>query len=107
MEDKNQFLYEVPADTVVEEVIRQIIVISNLRRKIQRLKACIDELAAHGPVSEHASHDAKGRAADMEGKGVQWASQDPAAPRTGASEDPVLTQTHHVPPVSHGQDSKR
>ena len=48
--DKESFLYEAPAVSEVDVVLRQVIVIHNLRQKVNRLAEAAQQLAAHGPM---------------------------------------------------------
>ena len=48
--DKESFLYEVPAATEVDVVVRDVVAIHNLRSKVGRLADAAEGLAAHGPM---------------------------------------------------------
>jgi len=48
--DKESFLYSVPSDTDVEVVLRDLVVIHNLRQKVNRLADAAQQLAQHGPM---------------------------------------------------------
>lgn len=48
--EKESFLYEVPACTEVEVVRRELVKIHNLRCKMNRLTAAVEQLALYGPM---------------------------------------------------------
>lgn len=48
--EKNQFLYEVPYTTKIEEVIKDLVIINNLRCKIDIISVQIEDLLKHGPL---------------------------------------------------------
>ena len=48
--DKDTFLFDTPAATEVDVVLREVVAIHNLRQKIGRLAAQVEGLAAHGPM---------------------------------------------------------
>lgn len=48
--DQNQFLYETQLDTVVHQLINDIVTIYNGRLKIERICAEMEELAKYGPM---------------------------------------------------------
>ena len=48
--EKDTFLYETPAATEVDAVLRNVIAIHNLRCKVARLSEAAEGLAAHGPM---------------------------------------------------------
>ena len=50
--DQDQFLFEVPAQTEVKEVVRALAQLHNLRHKITRLKLEGGELAKYGPSKQ-------------------------------------------------------
>lgn len=48
--DKESFLFDVPAATEVEVVVRELCKVQNLRLKINRLASAAEGLAQHGPM---------------------------------------------------------
>ena len=48
--EKESFLYETPAITDVDVVLRDLVIIHNLRQKVNRLSEAAEKLAAHGPM---------------------------------------------------------
>ena len=48
--EKESFLYETPATTDVDVVLRDLVIIHNLRQKVNRLAEEAEKLAAHGPM---------------------------------------------------------
>lgn len=48
--DKDTFLYETPAASEVDAVLREVVAIHNLRCKVNRLAEAAEGLAAHGPM---------------------------------------------------------
>ena len=48
--EKESFLYETPATTDVDVVLRDLVIIHNLRQKVNRLAEEAEKLAAHGPT---------------------------------------------------------
>ena len=48
--EKESFLYETPAITDVDVVLRDLVIIHNLRQKVNRLAEEAEKLAAHGPM---------------------------------------------------------
>ena len=48
--DKDTFLFDTPAATEVDVVLREVVAIHNLRQKIGRLATQVEGLAAHGPM---------------------------------------------------------
>ncbi|ESO89324.1 hypothetical protein LOTGIDRAFT_210361 [Lottia gigantea] len=46
--DESQFLYEIPVDTPIDDILKNITCIYNGRLKIQRLCADVEDLAQHG-----------------------------------------------------------
>ena len=48
--EKESFLYETPATTDVDVVLRDLVIIHNLRQKVNRLAEAAEQLAAHGPM---------------------------------------------------------
>jgi len=48
--DKDTFLYECPAATEVDAVLREVVRIHNLRFKVHRLATAAEGLAQHGPM---------------------------------------------------------
>lgn len=48
--EKESFLYETPAATDVEVVLRELVTIHNLRQKVNRLSEAANQLALHGPM---------------------------------------------------------
>ncbi|EIE22448.1 hypothetical protein COCSUDRAFT_56132 [Coccomyxa subellipsoidea C-169] len=55
--EAQQFLYEVPADTVVEEALQRVVNVNNLRYKIQRLKEGGEKLHLADSDSQMGSAD--------------------------------------------------
>ncbi|KAK9915393.1 hypothetical protein WJX75_008576 [Coccomyxa subellipsoidea] len=56
--ETQQFLYEIPADTAVGEVIQRVVTINNLRQKIQRLKEGGEDLTDIQTDTQQDSDDA-------------------------------------------------
>jgi len=48
--DKNEFLFETTVQKTVQDVVNELVVVHNLRLKIQRLAASMGELAKFGPM---------------------------------------------------------
>jgi len=48
--DKESFLYEVPTQTDVDVVLRDLVIIHNLRQKVNRLAESAEKLSQHGPM---------------------------------------------------------
>lgn len=48
--DKNQFLYEAPHSMKVEELMKELVLVNNLRVKLDILAVQIEELFKHGPL---------------------------------------------------------
>ncbi|BDA43450.1 Cilia- and flagella-associated protein 298 [Coccomyxa sp. Obi] len=57
--ESQQFLYEIAADTDVEEVLKRVVNINNLRFRIQRLKQEGEKLAVHAQGDQPTSGDDK------------------------------------------------
>lgn len=53
--DKNQFLYEAPFNTKVEELIKDLVLVNNLRCKIDIIAVQIEELLKYGPLKPEES----------------------------------------------------
>lgn len=48
--DKNEFLFETTVAKTVTDVVNELVVVHNLRLKVQRLAVSMQELAKHGPM---------------------------------------------------------
>ena len=48
--EKESFLYETPCATDVDVVLRELVIIHNLRQKVNRLTEQAEQLALHGPM---------------------------------------------------------
>jgi len=48
--DKNQFLYESTVQIPIETLVKELVVINNLRLKVDRLAVSLEELATKGPM---------------------------------------------------------
>lgn len=48
--DSNQFIYETTRDSPVEQVIRELVTVSNLRLKLDKVATAIEDLIKKGPL---------------------------------------------------------
>lgn len=56
--EEDQFLFNVPADTLVQEALTRIVIIHNLRRKLQRLnvEGTLAQQTPSKPIGDATSH---------------------------------------------------
>lgn len=50
LNDRNQYLHESPHSTKIEDLIRELVLINNLRGKVDMIACQIEELLKHGPL---------------------------------------------------------
>eukprot|EP01027_Heterolobosea_sp_BB2_P002234 GEZU01003347.1.p1 GENE.GEZU01003347.1~~GEZU01003347.1.p1 ORF type:complete len:298 (-),score=75.85 GEZU01003347.1:211-1104(-) len=108
--DEDQFLFEVPAVSSMDDVIRQIAEVHNLRLKLRRLTTAAEELAKYGPMKPEEQRGLEDDIADKlkieegeeseSGKGKQIVSTtnvkrniDPTQQRTGYPPEDSAAET--------------
>lgn len=52
--DANQFLYETTTDILIEDLIKELVLINNWRLKIDRAAQALEDLASKGPIKPEA-----------------------------------------------------
>ena len=48
--DKDSFLFDTPAASDVDATVRELVKVQNLRGKVNRLAAAVEQLAQYGPM---------------------------------------------------------
>ncbi len=104
--DKESFLYETPAATEVDAVLREVVAIHNMRLKLNRLTSAAEGLAKHGPMKlpeQQGLDDETPLLEDYDVKSGETAArpapsrgphycEDPSQRRTGDAPSPELAQ---------------
>lgn len=113
-DEGKQFLYEVPSSMPCAELTKQIVEVYNLRLKLQRLTAAVDDLATHGPMKppeQQGLDDATPMLEDLQPDGTTKAREvnhgpnycrDPTERRTGNGTRPSSSPPPlRAPPTPH------
>ena len=95
-DEQQQFLSEVPSETLVEDVVRSVARINNLRHRIHRLKLQGEQLSKYGPAKEPSCQGIDEYQAEPVNMGEHYL-QDPTGQRTGDGEVDCISKVYiHV-----------
>lgn len=98
--DKDTFLYDVPAATEVDVVLRDLVRIHNLRLKVNRLAAAAEQLAMYGPMKLPEQQGLDDETPLLEDYDVKTGKMAPRAPDDRGNnyrEDPTQRRTGNAP----------
>jgi hypothetical protein len=87
--EQDQFLYEITAQSVVKDAIRELANVHNLRHRIHRLRLEGEELAKYGPA-KHPDKQGIDQYSDAAVEKGPHYNMDPTGRRTGNGRSPHI-----------------
>jgi len=99
LSEKEGFLFEIPAATDVDTVLREVVKVNNLRRKVNRLAEAAQQLSQYGPMKLPEQQGLEDSTPLLEDYDVTTGTLKHTAPQHGANyrQDPSERRTGDAP----------